>query len=199
MEKNLYKKYKVGIKVKDRLLGGKPKTEELIKGWLESRGRQDTVEEEMEEIDMAKEEEKAWTGFKRDEKGLYLDSYQIKGMIKEVVKVLRLARKKRGLRTLIQSGLFIYPARIHLGKSEPDGYIEETSQVMSARGPRSIIKRHDYVKEPEFSFQVWFFDTRIMTEDMFNTIFEAAQRVGLGTNRHEGYGQFEVTELERID
>jgi len=162
VEENLYKKYAVQIQIRDKLLGGKPKTEKLIEGWLKSRGREDTLKKEMEEIDIVEEEKKAWTGFKRDEKGLYLDSYQIKGMVKEVRKVLGL--KQRGLVGLIQSGFFVYPARIYLGKKKPDNFIEQTAQVMGPRGPRSTIKRHDYVEKVKLDFEVRYFDTGILTE-----------------------------------
>lgn len=198
VEENLYKKYAVQIQIRDKLLGGKPKTEKLIEGWLKSRGREDTLKKEIAEIDIVEEEKRAWTGFKRDEKGLYLDSYQIKGMVKEVRKVLGL--KQRGLVGLIQSGFFVYPARIYLGKKEPDNFVEETAQVMGARGPRSTIKRHDYVEKVKLDFEVRYFDTGVLTEKMLRLIFEAGQEVGLGTNRHEGgeFGRFEVLKLKEI-
>ena len=200
VEENLYKKYAVQIQIRDKLLGGKPKTEKLIEGWLKSRGREDTLKKEMEEIDIVEEEKKAWTGFKRDEKGLYLDSYQIKGMVKEVTKVLKLASQHRGLAGLLQSGFFVYPARIYLGKKKPDGFIEQTAQVMGPRGPRSTIKRHDYVEKVKLDFEVRYFDTGILTEKILRLIFEAGQEVGLGTDRHQGgeFGRFEVIKLKEI-
>lgn len=198
---NLYKKYQVEIEIRDKLLGGKPKTDKLIKGWLKSRGRENTVEREIEEIDLLEEEKKAWSGFKKDNQGLYLDSYQIKGMIKEVVKVLKLSRSVRGLVNLLTSGFFIYPARIYLGKDKPDGFIEETAQVMGRMGPRSIVKRHDYVEKVNLSFEVRFFDTKVLNEETLRLILEAGQEVGLGTNRHEGgeFGKFEVIKLEKVN
>lgn len=198
--KNLYEKYQVKIKMRDKLLGGKPKTEKLIKGWLKTRGREETLEQETAEIDMVEEEKKTWTGFKKDEKGLYIDSYQVKGMVKEVVKVLGLSKKTRGLLALITSGFFVYPARIHLGKDKTDGFIEETAQVMGRMGPRSILKRHDYVEKAKLNFGVRFFATGKLDEETLRLIFEAGQEVGLGTNRHEGgeFGRFEVLELKKI-
>ena len=195
---NLYKKYKVEIKIRDELLGGKPKTEKLIDGWLKSRGRENTLKKEMEEIDIVEEEKRAWTGFKKDKNGLYLDSYQIKGMVKETVKVLKLAKQIKGLLNLLISGFFIYPARVYLGKDKPDDFIEETAVVMGPRGPRSIIKRHDYVSRVSIKFEIWFFDTGVLSEGTLRLIFIAGQTVGLGTNRHEGFGQFDVKKFEEI-
>lgn len=200
MEEELYRKYAVEIRIRDKLLGGKPKTEKLIEGWLKSRGREQTLKKEVQEIDLVKEEEKAWTGFKKDEKGLYLDSYQIKGMVKEVVKVLKLAGKHRGLAGLIQSGFFVYPARVYLGKEKPDGFIEETAVVMGPRGPRSIIKRHDYVKKTGLNFEIRFFNTGILTEEILKLILKAGEEVGLGTNRHQGgeFGKFDPVSFGKI-
>lgn len=201
MEEELYQKYAVEVKIRDKLLGGKPKTEKLIEGWLKTRGREQTLPKETQEIDTLEEEEKkAWTGFKKDEAGLYLDSYQIKGMIKEVVKVLKLAGKHRGLAGLIQSGFFVYPPRIYLKREKPDGFIEETAVVMGPRGPRSIIKRHDYVEKVGLSFEIRFFNTRILTEKILKLILEAGEEVGLGTNRHQGgeFGRFELLSFKKI-
>lgn len=209
--KGLYQAYDVEIEMCDKLLGGKPKTEELIKNWLETRGRVDTLKKEVAEIDAVEEEKKAWTGFKKDERGLYIDSYQIKGVVKEVIKVLKLAQKNRGLGTLVKSGFFVYPAHIHLknwdkSKSHPDlikqkvdGHIEEAIQVGGPQGYRSIIKRHDYVKNALLNFEIKFFNTGMLSEKILRLIFEAAQEVGLGTNRHEGgeFGRFKVLKLEK--
>ena len=199
-EKNLYKKYGVQIQIRDKLLGGKPKTEKLIEGWLRARGREDTIEREKEEIDLMEDEKRAWSGFKKDEKGLYLDSYQIKGMIKEVIKVLKLAKKIKGLTNLIISGFFVYPPRVHLNKENPDGYIEETAQVMGRMGPRSIIKRHDYVERANMDFELRYFDTDVLDEKTLKIILEAGQEVGLGTNRHEGgeFGKFDIVKIKEI-
>ena len=201
MEEDLYQKYAVEIKIRDKLLGGKPKTEKLIEGWLKSRSREQTLEKEVQEIDLMKEEEKkAWTGFKKDEKGLYLDSYQIKGMVKEVVKVLKLASKHRGLAGLIQSGFFVYPARIYLDKEKPDAFIEETAVVMGPRGPRSIIKRHDYTEKVRLNFEIRFFNTGVLKEEILKLILTAGQEVGLGTNRHQGgeFGRFVLVSFGKI-
>lgn len=208
--KGLYLAYDVEIEMCDKLLGGKPKTEELIKSWLEARGRVGTLEKEVAEIDTVEEEKKAWTGFKKDEQGLCIDSYQIKGMVKEVIKVLKLAQKNRGLGTLIKSGFFVYPAHIHLRngneskhpfkiKQEVDGHIEEAVQVSGPQGYRSIIKRHDFVENALLSFEIKFFDTGMLSEKILRLIFEAGQEVGLGTNRHEGgeFGRFKVLKLEK--
>jgi len=197
---NLFKKYQLAIQMKHKLLGGKPKSEKLIEGWLKTRGRENTIDQEIEEIDTIEEEKKAWSGFKKDEKGLYLNSYQIKGMIKETIKVLGLSKKVKGLKGLIVSGFFVYPARIYVGKDKPDGYIEEGCQVMGPKGPRSIIKRHDYVENVGFNFEIWFFDTGILTEKLLDLILTAGQKVGLGTNRHEGgeYGEFKILKFEKV-
>jgi len=200
-KKNLYQKFELELKMRDKLLGGKPKSEKLIAGWLETRDRLNTLEKEKKQIDMMEEEKKAWTGFKKDAKGLYLDSYQIKGMVKETAKVIKLTKQVRGLTGLLQSGFFVFPAHIYLGKMQPDDFIEETAQVMGIRGPRSIIKRHDYVEKITLNFEIWFFDTGVLNEENLRLIFEAGQEVGLGTNRHEGgeFGRFEVKKLERIE
>lgn len=215
--KGLYQVYEVEIEMVNKLLGGKPKSGELIKPWLEARSRGNTAEREEEEIDTLekakkakKAEERAWTGFKKDEQGLYIDSYQIKGMVKEVRKGLGSLIKKLGLAGFIQSCFFVYPARIYLKgrneskdhlkiKEEVAGHIEETAQVGGPHGYRSIIKRHDYVENALLSFEIKFFDTGMLTEKTLRLIFEGGQEVGLGTNRHEGgeFGRFKVLKLEK--
>lgn len=198
----LYQKYIVKIKLGNKLYGGKPKNKELIKNWLKARGRANTLNKEIEEIDLIEEEKKAWTGFKIDDRGVYIDSYQIKGLIKEVCKVLRLYVKNKGLKTLIESGFFVYPAKIYLMRDgdiikQVDGYDEDTAVVNGMAGKRSILKRADYVLEPEIIFEIHYFNTGILTEKILYLILEAGEKVGLGTNRHLGAGQFDIIEIKK--
>lgn len=207
---DIYHKYRVKIQFREKLLGGIPKSEKLIEGWLQTlrsdkfneRGEEATLGDEVattiyDEIEVEKEE-KAWTGFKRDDKGLYIEARQIEAMLKECATTLGLTVKIKGFRQHLQHGTFVQPPRLHLGKTEPDGYEELVGHVSGPRGKRAILKRHDYVERPTLEFEVWSVDNGKMKEEHLRKLFALGQENGLGCSRSQGYGKFDVLELKPI-
>jgi len=81
----VFRKYRVQIKFRDRILGGIPKAKELLIPWLKGRGvppgvAKEIAEEVVEEVSAVSREElemAAWTTFKRDEQGVYIEERQV--------------------------------------------------------------------------------------------------------------------------
>jgi len=198
-EMELYKKYRVKIKFRDKILGGIPKNPEMIKGWLAGRKvPKEEINERAEKIAeevQATEEEKAWTGFKSDKKGIYIEPRQIRAMLKEAAFVKRMTRTP-GFRDSINHGLFIKPEKIYLtrdGKEikEPDGYEEKPIHVIGPRGKRTELKREDFVEKAEAEFEIWDATTVITKKDL-QIMLTLGQEIGLGSSRSQDFGKFDI-------
>jgi CRISPR/Cas system CSM-associated protein Csm4 (group 5 of RAMP superfamily) len=223
IEDQIYRKYKVEIEFRDKILGGIPKDPEIIKGWLTARAKKTRTAQEIKELaekiaqevksksdeeEYSKEEEKTWTTFKSDKIGIYLEERQIKALLREAASTLRLTAIA-GLRDLINHGVFTHPDKIHFCNKngfirKPDAYIEDVGHVMGPRGPRSILKRADYLEKPKISFELWVarsLHTKRedpLTKDRLYKMLILGQNIGLGANRSQGYGKFNLIKFEEI-
>jgi len=199
----------VRIRFRDRVLGGIPKAKELLVPWLKSRGipsdaakeLAEEIEEEVEAVSAEDIETAAWTTFKRDKEGIYLEERQVKALLKEAAFVLGLTKKAR-FRDSISHGLFVKPEQIHLRREgefvkQPDGSIESAIHVMTRRGPRSALKRCDYVEKGEAEFEVWVAAPVVTGKDL-ERLFTLGQEIGLGASRSQGYGKFTLVKFQPI-
>jgi len=197
----------VEIEFRDKILGGIPKAEKLIEPWLKSRGVPSKAAKELaEEIkqDVETVEDlvaSAWTGFKIDETGPYIEERQVKALLKEAAFVLGLTKKAR-FKDSIAHGLFVKPERIHFFRDgnpvgKPDGSDESAIHVMTRRGPRAALKRSDYVERGSCMFEVWVAGPTITGKDL-ETLFTLGQEIGLGASRSQGYGKFDLKRFEPL-
>jgi len=210
--------YRVELEFVREVVGGIPKNPEVIKAWIMSRAKRSgkteaearkLVEKVCEEVDADEEAEKTWVTFKKDDKGLYLEDRNVKAMFREAFNVLGLFQGKGAVarRQLFQHGFVIKPYRIHFERNgepikEPDGYHERTIHVMTMLGPRSALKREDYIKPPaRISFEVWIVKQNrdVITEQHLRDALEvASEAIGLGASRSQGFGRFKVLKFEKI-
>lgn len=135
---NLFDLFQVRLRFRDKILGGVPRSAETVKSWLMARSLGRLLEETLDEVELVANEEVAWMGFKRDVRGLFIESRQIKAMIKECAVTLSLTKEVRGLRQHLVYGTFVKPDRIYMGVAQPSGTLEVVGQVQSPHGPRSI-------------------------------------------------------------
>jgi len=203
----LFRKFSVEIQFREKILGGIPKKKELIEPWLKSRGVPREAAKEMAE-EIAEEVETvedivagAWTGFKSDEKGVYIEERQIKALLKEAAFVLELTKKAR-FKDSIAHGLFVKPERIHFYRGQtwlqkPDGHDETAIHVMTRRGPRTALKRSDFIEKAKCRFEIWVAGPAINEEDL-RRLFTLGQEIGLGASRSQGYGKFDLLKFESI-
>ena len=218
--RRLYDTYRVTIAIREKLCGGKPKNEELLADHIRrTTGHDDEltrrqIEEAQSKLpdlaglqDIEEEKlEKASTRFLSDERGLYLDTYQIKAMFRQCASMLGIYKKKRGSKQICAEGAEIkgvdHESRVYLGKKEPDGTDESVVHAMTPKGPISGIKRVDYVSGVALSFEVWVLkteaaETRHIGEKDVVEILTFAQENGLGADRSRGFGKFDVVEFQK--
>lgn len=214
--RSLYDIYRVRLQVRDRLCGGMPKNAELIRTWVTARTGYDDEKSEVqtaEALEVAIDEtaEKGWVGFAADGKGLFVFARNIKAMFKENMSVLGIVKAKRGSKQVLQHGFEIKavglyqerPDRIYLGRGDPDGTDERAIHVMTPQGPRAALKRSDYVVKAELEFEVWVLathaaETRHIGEAELRAALTLGQENGLGADRSQGHGKFDVAEFEVV-
>lgn len=214
MSMALYDRYAVTIAMRERLCGGTPKNKELIRTWVEARtgfADEQTDAQTAEAVATMTEDvaEKSWIGFPTDEGGaLFIWARQIKAMFRESMTMLRITTKQVGSKQILQHGFEIKAPgtgsdRIPLGKDQPDGTDESAIHVMTAQGPRTALRRMDYVLRARLSFEVWVLKTeaaekRHIGKDDIVRMLAHAQENGLGASRSQGYGKFDVVEFGPI-
>lgn len=213
-----FDKYKVKIHLKN-IVGGIPKSKEMIDCWLKTANKNWT-DEQREAIKNATIEslpdagealtDKQTVCFKRDpEKGLYIDGRIIKAMLKEncnVIKDLLPNPAKKGnekgitnLKSKAAEQLFVDEEKVYLGRMEPDYVDENPIHVMTAQGPRDSIKRFQLVFDADIEFTLWRRIGNIVPEFAMLAALDYAQTLGLGASRSQGYGQFNVISVEKIE
>jgi hypothetical protein len=209
----LYDVYKIAIQFRGRLYGGVPKNPDMIGDWIKSKiGIEDEVTEAITAEAQSKmidtETEKSWNGFYRDEKkGVYIECRQMKAAIKQCASVLGITRKRIGSKQILSEGgeckALDGGDRLYLGKPEADGYEEKPIHVTTPQGPRSALKRVDYVENARLEFEVWVLQTesqekRHIGEEELVQILTMMQENGVGADRSQGGGKFDIAEFEKV-
>jgi len=215
-----YVGWKAVLQFRDTVEGGVPKDPEMIRTWIlakVSKGELKMEPQEVEELirttaqEVIVQEEEAeeetskeqvtrrklkasWCGFKSDENGLYIEARQVHAMLKECANTLKLTRQIPGLRQVLQHGTHIKPVKIYLSKKEPDGIREAIAQTRFG----SAFKRNDYVKNAEITVEIYYADVGFLSDDNYKKVMVVAQENGLGANRSQGVGKFDILQLEKI-
>ena len=195
----MWRHYTVTLQFHDKIVGGIPKSKEMIEGWLKSRGMDDLVDQTVEQMGDQLDEtiDTMWTGFKSDDEGLYIESRQIKAMFKEAANIIRHAIGFKGfMRARVAEKVFIAPSRVYLGVKQPTGWEEKPIHVMTRQGPRDALKRYDYVEGARITFNLKVLDDEMITDEHLESILEYAQEGGLGADRAQGMGKFDLVELK---
>jgi hypothetical protein len=215
---DLWTTYKVRLAFRDKLLGGIPRDPNLVEGWLRSKaGLYDpeelrgavarTVAElrpggspPVADDDMGSEaDSKRTVGFKSDDEGLYVESRQIKAMLKESTNVVfageRWGPTRKACKSFFAERVFVEPDRIQLGVIEPTGRELVLGHVSGPAGPRSTLTHYEYILRPLVEFRLLVLHDCI-TAAQWRDIWCHAQESGFGTLRSQGHGRFDVVQWE---
>jgi len=212
----MWRNYKLEMEI-NRLVGGIPRHPEIIRRWQESKfptpsknvdnltveGVTEKTIKELGNQALSAEEELQgiWTGFAEKNGMLVIEERQIKAMLKEsanIVKGLKEMMKKGRdgtekavyLRALVAERVFVSPHWIVVGDPALVQSMERTINVMTARGPRTALKRSDYFDDVTLECTLRVLDDGVITEKILRVILEHARFNGLGTDRSQGNGTF---------
>lgn len=215
---DVFTTYHARLVFRDRLMGGVPTNPKIIEAWLRSKAGIEQEEEirramlrtllelgaevspdmSFAELEAASEglaAQRQTNGFKTDTHGLYIESRQIKAMLKESTNVLfageRWGVTKKGPRSFVAERIFIAQDRIPLGRMEPDGVELFIGHVSGPKGPQSTLTYHQYVERPTLEFDVLALRDQVKPEQ-WREVWLHAQENGLGALRSQGFGRFDV-------
>lgn len=197
------------------IAGGTPTDEKVAEAWLRTKladsddlireavattmvERGITAEEAVKQVDSLKH----LNGFKRDERGLYIEGRQLKAAIKEAANVAGSAGKlptgkvwgatKKGLLGFIAEHIFVVEDRLHLGVNEPSGIMQRFVHTFRGTG----IQYEEYVEDAKVSFTV--VSDHDFTDEQWAMLWLTGERQGIGASRSQGFGRYEITSWERI-
>jgi hypothetical protein len=174
------------------MLGTVPMDPEVYKTYIESK-KPEAAEGEEEYLTIEKMEQKGWTGFHSDKKGLFVYDYFIKGFFKHAGDVLREELKLKNLKSKIDDYLFVTPRRVYLGTKKADGVLERPLRGMTPRGPRVSLAKSDFIKEgTRIKFAVTLLPHKELNWDVVNRLIAHGELMGFGQFRNGGYGRFVV-------
>lgn len=181
---------KLKITLTEQMLGTVPKDKEIYTSYIASKAP--IPEGAIDEVDSVETiEERGWTGFHKDENGLFIFDYLFKGFVKEAGNVLKDSVKIKNLRSKLDSYVFIFPRKIHLGKQKPDGVVERPLRAMTMQGPRVTLARSDYVDAgTTFELELKILPHKEITEELILELLKYGELKGLGQFRNGSYGRF---------
>ncbi|GAJ06311.1 unnamed protein product, partial [marine sediment metagenome] len=86
----------------------------------------------------------------------------------------------------------------YLGKEEPDGSEVRIVHAMTMKGPRSSLKTIDYVDKPVLKFRLKVLDDGVVDRKLLEAIFEYGAEHGMGQERSQDWGKYELVKLEEV-
>lgn len=199
MEKE-YKKNEIReftIRLTENMLGTIPKDKDIFKKYIESLKPINITEDET--ITIEEIEEKGWTGFHKDENGLFVYNYLVKGFLKHAGNVLKEVLGIKQMKSKITDFIYVWPRKIYLGKQEPDGVFERPLRAQTPKGERVCIARSDYVNAGlEITFKIELLPHKEINWKTIERVLEHGRLMGLGQFRNGGFGSFELVEKPEI-
>lgn len=207
---NPFDSYRVTIKLKN-IVGGKPATPELIEKWVAATNKEKSSEKRAEIVnahletlgDVTDEKmEKQTTVFARVNDELAIEGRQLKALLKEAANIIKSIGPDdvKNLRSKVADQVFVDEEYVLLGRTEPDKHLERPIHVITAQGPRTSIKRVEIVEGATINFTVKRRrgrDKQSVPETTLMAILDYAQSIGLGADRSQGFGLFEVISVEK--
>lgn len=198
-ESAMFVDYDVTIEFTSNLCGTMPESEKAQRAFLHSLkippDEADAAKDAMlGDVPAIPEAEETVTTFKRDDKGLYIESRQIKAMLKECAVLLGYTEKNNPGRQYFQHGVSVLPEKLHLGKSVTDGELVQHGVIMGPLGQRAIITKARYISPGcRVAFTIrCVVGKNMLKADVLQRILALGQENGMGARRASGCGRFRV-------
>jgi len=194
-----FESYKVEIELLSPMLGTTPKNPEIYKNFIESKKPVTTTESESDHIEIA--EGKGWLGFQKDEQGLFLYDYMIKGFLKSAANVIRENQDLTAVRKHVVDFINVEPRRIYFTPTimEPQDVIEQAITGWTPSGKITALQRCDVINEgAKFTCTLKVLKNKVVDENILKDLLSYGEWQGLLKFRQGGFGKFKYT-LTKMD
>ena len=199
----MFEKYKIGGDFIDRVIGGLPANPELVETFLTVKGVDaqtlNSAQKMMETAQSLSSFEGADRNssniFPKDEKGLFLNAYQIRANLKDAMTI---QKSITSWRQKFQLGIRAMPNRIYLMRNgehltKADGVMQSVVHTEYMGKPMASLNKSEYIDRPSFECEIWVGKERgkpVLNEDKMYELLQHAGVIGLGAKRTMGYGQW---------
>jgi hypothetical protein len=206
----MWQNYTLEMRFTGQVMAGIPKHPDIINSWLAARmptiappdavSVADLADEVADQVAaIATEENKVWCGFMSDiGKGVYVPGFHLKAHLKDAANVVKGTFKPddkaaKALKSKVADRVFVVEDRLYLGKQEPDGFWEHPVHVMTMQGPRTALKRNDYVNNPTLTATLRVLQDSVLPAGILELLLDYGSVRGFGAERGLGYGRYEFT------
>ena len=198
----LYRKYLIHIEMLEPgIAGGTPLTPNLVRehARLYGLGVSNPLKAaKIEEGEVTEEAIEAYlkrcsSGFPADVSGSYIRGFQLNAMLKDAAQRTKATLARKGLGNTIRDGGVLFPEKLYLrsnGKTVSPIIVERP--VKPDSGP-SNIKIFQVAEGVLFDLPCAVLENGDLPDSLFRQLWIVAQGIGLGANRHLGYGRFVAT------
>lgn len=190
------------------IAGGTPTDPRVAEGWLRSKtGLKDdlireAVAETMVERGITADEatrlidtSKHLNGFKRDERGLYIEGRQLKAAIKESANIRwpkdRWGPSSKGTLGFFSEHVFVIEDRLYLGVTAPTDVEQRFVHTWRGHG----IQYLEYVEDAKIDFTIE--TDHKFTDEQWAMLWLTGEREGIGASRGQGFGRYQVVRWEK--
>lgn len=141
------------------------------------------------------------TYFRRDEEGIYIPNFMVKGFLKEAGNTFKEQLGIKNMRNKINKFLFVFPNKIRLYRNgeiirEADGDFVRPLRASTPKGERISIVRSEIIDADESNpvetdiIEIVLFGSEIGKEDI-EVLLDYGQFMGISQFRNGGFGRFE--------
>lgn len=204
----MWKTYEVELRFTTPFASSTPKNPKDIESMLTAQAPSkppenptplpELAEQIAEEVGATEEVERGYATFKRDENGLYYEARCIRAHIKDCANQLQGLLHIKALKAKVANKVYVEPAKIYLGKKEPDGSETRIIHALTMKGPRSSLKTIDYVDKPTLKFRLKVLEDGVIDRDILVSIFEYGGTHGAGQERNQDWGKYELVKLQEV-
>jgi hypothetical protein len=199
----LYNRYDVKIEFLNGIAGGTPLNSDLVRQHMRlfAEGVSNPlkyakkVEGEVTEEAMEAHLKRVSAGFPADEGGAYIRGFQFNAMLKDAAQRTKDSVKTRGLGNTIRDGGLLFPDKIYLG--QPVVIVERP--VKPDNSASATIKVFQVAEGVKLAVPCAVLNNGDIDEQLWQRLWVVAQGIGLGANRHLGYGRFRLVSLEKTE
>lgn len=183
------------------MLGTTPLNKNVYEQYIMTKAKELTPEIEAELETIEEVEEKGWSGFMKDDEGIFIYNYMIKGFLKAAVQVLienKAINKIPAYKSWIDKLVFVKPRKLYFLDNgdrvlDADDYLERPLRVMTPKGERTSLARSDIMepgKKVRFTVKVMK-NTKGLSLETIEKALCYGEFNGLGQWRNAEYGSFE--------